>query len=132
MEHMSADHLKTGKIGEDQALIYLRGRGFKMVERNYWKPYGEIDIVAQNGGVIHFVEVKTLSGDVTHGTFSDFNPEDHMNFDKRQRQKRVIQTYLTEKRIGSEVDWQVDLVSVYLSKSGELVKIEAFEDIVLA
>jgi len=131
MEHMSADHLEIGKIGEDQAVAYLKDGGFKVVERNYWKPCGEIDIVAWHGGIIHFVEVKTLSGDVTHGTSPDFSPEDHMNFSKRQRQKRVIQTYLAEKRIEDEIDWQVDLVCVCLSRIGELLKIEAFEDVVL-
>ena len=131
MEQSKAKHLQVGKIGEDQAVKYLKDLGYKITERNYWKPYGEIDIVAENGGVIHFVEVKTLSTDVSHGTFGDFRPEEHMNFGKKQRQKRIIETYLNEKRVGDEIDWQIDLVAVTLDLTGKLLKIEVFEDIIL-
>jgi Holliday junction resolvase-like predicted endonuclease len=55
------DHLDVGKIGEDTAARFLVKQGFMIVERNYWKKYGEIDIVAKKKGVIHFVEVKTVS-----------------------------------------------------------------------
>lgn len=54
----------TAKLGEDKACEYLQKLGFKIIERNFRKGYGEIDIVAieetkKDGKVLVFVEVKT-------------------------------------------------------------------------
>jgi len=46
------DNRKTGNLGEDLACRYLKIKGFEIIERNYWKKYGEIDIVAKNIGKI--------------------------------------------------------------------------------
>ncbi|MBX4181397.1 YraN family protein, partial [Candidatus Parcubacteria bacterium] len=58
---------KLGDIGENIACDFLKNRGYTIVERNYLRKWGEIDIVARKGEVIHFVEVKSVSG-VSHGT----------------------------------------------------------------
>lgn len=52
---------KIGDLGEGIACNYLRGKGFEIIERNYWKPWGEIDIVAEKQGITYFIEVKTVS-----------------------------------------------------------------------
>jgi len=48
-----------GLDGEEKAAAYLQERGFLILERNFRAKFGEIDIVAQKDGVIHFIEVKT-------------------------------------------------------------------------
>ncbi|MCG2694717.1 YraN family protein, partial [Candidatus Parcubacteria bacterium] len=50
-----------GNLGEGIACNYLKNEGFNIIERNYWKPWGEIDIIAQKGAILHFVEVKSVS-----------------------------------------------------------------------
>ena len=50
---------KSGKIGEDAAVNFLRRRGFEIIERNYRGSRYEVDIVAREGGVLSFIEVKT-------------------------------------------------------------------------
>src|SRR5680860_1651073 len=105
MEHNNKKHLKTGQIGEDLAVHYLKNKGFKVLDRNYWKPFGEIDIVVKKDGIVYFIEVKTVtrdSFDVNHGTKDDYEPEDNMHLWKRQRLGRVIQVYLSEKGIGED------------------------------
>ena len=62
-----ADKLALGKLGEQLAVQYLLKQGYKIIERNFRKRYGEIDIVAQDpstrsgevGETLVFVEVKT-------------------------------------------------------------------------
>lgn len=50
---------KLGLIGEDKAAAYLTANGYKVIGRNYYTRYGEIDIVCLKSGEVIFVEVKT-------------------------------------------------------------------------
>ena len=52
---------RVGQIGEDIACQFLERKGFKVLERNYRKPWGEIDIIAEKDGIVRFVEVKAFS-----------------------------------------------------------------------
>ncbi len=52
---------ELGKIGEDLAVQYIKKKGYKVIERNYRTPYGEIDIIAYDNDVLVFIEVKTRS-----------------------------------------------------------------------
>ncbi len=54
-----ARHLKLGRLGERKAVELLRAKGVEVLCRNYKCKYGEIDIVARDGGVLCFIEVKT-------------------------------------------------------------------------
>ncbi|MBI2340836.1 MAG: YraN family protein [Deltaproteobacteria bacterium] len=64
MPHNS--HLKSvtplraiGDEGEDSASRYLKKQGFKIIERNFFCRVGELDIIAEKKGELHFIEVKT-------------------------------------------------------------------------
>ena len=52
---------KIGDIGENITARFLRSKGFAIIGKNYLKPWGEIDIIVQKQGKIHFIEVKTVS-----------------------------------------------------------------------
>ena len=52
---------KIGDIGENIACMFLVKRGFKVIGRNYLKKWGEIDIIAEKQGILHFVEVKSVT-----------------------------------------------------------------------
>ena len=49
---------EIGKTAEDKTASFLRKNGFKVIKRNYYCRFGEIDIIAEKGGYIVFVEVK--------------------------------------------------------------------------
>lgn len=51
-----------GRRGEEIACRYLTGRGYRILVRNYRTRLGEIDIIAQQGATLVFVEVKTRRG----------------------------------------------------------------------
>ena len=54
---------EIGKLGEDSVCNYLLGMGYRIVSRNYRIKGGEIDIIAENGDYIAFVEVKSRKPD---------------------------------------------------------------------
>ena len=58
---------RRGDAGEDLACGHLRSRGMKILARNYRSRSGEIDIVADDGGTLVFVEVKERSSE-SHGS----------------------------------------------------------------
>jgi len=117
----------VGDRGEEIACDFLKKQGYKIRDRNYLEKWGELDIVAQKGSEIRFVEVKT----VTRQIISDENyePEDNIHPWKIKRLYRTIETYLLRKGIDDEVDWQLDAIAVYLNSGGEVLKIEHLEDI---
>jgi len=125
---------EVGRVGEDTACKYLIGKGFSIIERNYWKKWGEIDILAKRSKKLHFVEVKTVSCEnvenkVIHET-DTFRPEDNIHPWKIKRLSRVIQTYLLEKG-NEEQEWQFDVVTVLLDLENKVAKVKLIEDIIL-
>ena len=104
-------------------------KGFKIIARNYWRKWGEIDIVAQKDNNLHFIEVKTVTRNFLAA--DDYEPEDNLHPWKRSRLKRVIQTYLLEERVSDDLDWQIDAISIYLNQEGKVLKLDWLEDIIL-
>lgn len=123
---------KLGDIGENIACQFLEKHGFEVVERNYLRKWGEIDIVAKKGNVIHFVEVKSVScvtPPVQALALDSFRPEDNMHPWKLKRLSRTIQTYLLHKKL--DCDWQLDLVTVKMDMNTRKARVEMIENIVI-
>ena len=102
---------KIGKAGEDIAVIFLERRGFAILERNYWKPYGEIDVICEKDSVIHFIEVKSVTSDLSSVSRERVRPEDNIHSHKLRRLGRVIQAFLSKKDF-RERDWVFDVCVV--------------------
>lgn len=115
---------KLGDIGENIACDFLKRRGFEIIERNYLRKWGEIDIVARKSNLIHFIEVKS----VTHGT-SGYRPEDNMHPWKLKRLSRAIQTYLLDRKI--DCDWQLDLITVKIDLQNRKARVEIIKNIII-
>ena len=64
---------EIGRLGEIKVCEYLTGKGYRIVTRNYRIKGGEIDIIAENGRYIAFVEVKTRKSDSMVGGFEAVN-----------------------------------------------------------
>lgn len=137
MKNFTSDSQKIGELGEGVACKFLVKNGFLILERNYTKKWGEIDIIAQKENKLYFIEVKSKQ------VFSDFDfnllagesdrtnrPEENMHPWKMKRLRRVVETYLISKRMGS-VDWQFDLLVVYLNIEKRLARVKKIENIIL-
>lgn len=130
----TSEKQKIGEIGENIAVKFLVKRGFSVLDRNYTKKWGEIDIVAKKDHKIYFIEVKSVSREtiknVLHGT-NGYSPEDNMHPWKMKRLSRTIQTYLSDKKVEDEREWQVDLLVVFMDIKNKKAKIKVVNDIVL-
>ena len=50
---------EIGAWGEDRALDHIKSKGYVLLDRNYSKKWGEIDLIARDGDTVVFIEVKT-------------------------------------------------------------------------
>ena len=110
---------RIGALGEEIACNYLKKKGFAIIETNYLKKWGEIDVVSRetinNKPLIHFIEVKTVSYEtkemlqkaVSYGTW---RPEENVHHKKIERMSRTVETWLMERNFDCE--WQIDVISV--------------------
>jgi putative endonuclease len=121
---MPSPKRKIGNIGENIACKFLEGKGYKIIEKNYWKPWGEIDIVAEKSNILKFIEVKSVSR-------ATVRPEENMHPGKVRRLHRAIQTYMLDRRVSENKDWQIDLVCVLLDFNTKKARVELLENIVL-
>jgi len=105
--------IKIGQLGEDIASAYLRAEGRKILYRNYRGPKGgEVDIVARDGGVLSFVEVKTRT------RRERGRPLDAVNAEKQAYIERGANAWLH--LLGTrEIPWRFDVVEIILEE-GEL------------
>ena len=130
-----AKHNELGEKGESIAANYLEKKGFKIMDRNYRKKWGELDIVAIRDNKVHFVEVKTVTRATTDGKFvedkNDYKPEDNMHPWKVKRLGRAIQTYLLEKFRVADPEWQFDLACVFIDPIRKIAKIRYVDNLVL-
>ena len=140
----TSEKQKVGEIGENVAVKFLMKHNFSILERNYTKKWGEIDIVAEKDNKFYFIEVKSVSCETLHGvnrlpataltsvgeTLDQYKPEDNMHPWKLKRLSRTIQTYLLSKRL-DEKEWQVDLLVVFLSLKDKKARVKVVSDIIL-
>ena len=137
MKHFTSEKQKIGELGESVACTFLMKRGFRIVERNYTRKYGEIDIVAEKGNKLYFVEVKSVSvvklpenkSYFGTGPQDSYRPEDNLHPWKLKRLSRTIQVYLLNQK--GEKDWQFDVALVYMDLQNRVARVKMLEDIVL-
>jgi uncharacterized protein (TIGR00252 family) len=111
---------QLGDHGEDLAAAALKQQGYKILERNYVTPLGEIDLVARQGQTLVVVEVKTRKS-VRFGS-----PQEAVSVTKQGRLRRLADYYLKAKRlIGSPVRFDVVAISV---TAGDEPRVEIIQD----
>ncbi len=106
-----AKHLETGKKGEAIASDFLKSQGFKILETNWRFRRLEVDLIAMDGEVLVFVEVKTRS----NAFFGQ--PEEFVDKKKEEHLVRAAAEYMRQ----INHDWAIrfDVVSVILKNENQ-------------
>jgi len=116
------DRRTVGIEGEAAARRYLEGLGFRIVEENFTCPLGEIDLIARDGEVLVFVEVKARRS-TRFGT-----PAEAVHPRKQRQILRVAEAYMRERRL--RVPCRVDVVAVAFRPQGAAPQIELIRNAV--
>ena len=131
MSNLEDRHRKEiGKLGESIAVQFLEGKGFRVIARNYRKPWGEIDIIAEKSGMVRFVEVKAVScenlPDVTR-EMSNYRPEEQVHPHKLRKITRTAEIYMNSTK--DEREFQIDVVGVFLNTKQRKARCRLFEQV---
>ncbi len=143
---MVTERRKFGDLGEDIACRHLtEKKGWDVLDRNYLKKWGEIDIVSREIGktedILHFIEVKAVSREsialVSRERLKYDLPEEKVDNHKIKRLHRAINSYLSEKKYISRetgecnIVWQLDIIAVFLDRENKQAIVRMTENIVL-
>ena len=109
---MPSQKRKFGDIGEKIAEEYLINKKYKILGRNYWKPWGEIDLVTKKDNKLVFVEVKTRDAKNIENYLAEYS----VNKNKIKRLQKTCETYMWENSISSGQEWQIDIIAVAIDK----------------
>ncbi|MFA6554417.1 MAG: YraN family protein [Candidatus Paceibacterota bacterium] len=131
-QNRKSNNKLTGNKGEDISCKFLVNKGFIIVDRNYRKVWGEIDIIAQKDNILHFFEVKSVTVQSFHDLGNDTRrPEDNVHGLKIRHIRRMVETYLDENHIGLEIEFRFHVICVYLNMANRMAKLRMIENIIL-
>ncbi len=102
---MTAPHLLKGRLGERIACRYLLRQGYDILARRFHARWGEIDLIAFDGPVLAFVEVKT------RGSRDFGDPTEFVDWQKRQSLRLAAEEFIAQYDLG-EYSYRFDIVTV--------------------
>lgn len=133
MAQTKKNTIAVGNLGENIASAYLERNGFTILERNYWRKWGELDIVAKKESKVHFVEVKSVSYDtkkqlehaISHETW---RPEEQVHHFKLHQIEKALETWVSDHKY--EGEWQIDVLAVRVVSRETFATVNHIENIV--
>jgi putative endonuclease len=118
---LASINIERGAEGEEYATRALKKSRYKIIERNYRTPAGEIDIVARDKKCLVFVEVRTRSS-------TEFGlPQETVVARKRKKICNAARWYLQNRRI-EDIECRFDVVAVLVKDEGNYPEVEIIKD----
>lgn len=114
------EHLQMGIWGEELAVVFLREKNYVILERNWHSKHRDIDIIAQQGDCIVFIEVKTRRNRVFG------NPIDAINYQKQKNLRISIEHYLQYRK--TDNPWRFDIITIVGQQGDSMPEIEHIEN----
>jgi len=112
----------TGTWGEAQVATYLRKKGYQLLAHSYHCRFGEIDLIAQKGKTLCFVEVKTRTN-LQYGL-----PREYVTATKQEKLRKTAAFYLSQHELDCPVRFDVAEVYTDEQRNSASVKIEYLEN----
>lgn len=104
-----------GAFYEQLAADFLEAKGYQIVERNFYAPQGEIDLIARDGACLVFVEVRYRT------TLRGGHPLETVNAQKQKRIRSAARWYFLKRGLGEDTACRFDVVGILKE---ELVHVE--------
>lgn len=127
---------EIGKRGEDLACEYLKVKKYQILDRNFRKKFGELDIIAKDpANILVFVEVKTIrqcgNGSANSPQDAAIKPEQNLTASKLKKLKRIAMSYAGQNQelVDDEKGWRIDLIALTLLED-EKYNLNHYENIV--
>lgn len=119
------DKIKLGKLGECYAEQFLLTQNYKIIAKNFYSRFGEIDLITFDypNRQIAFIEVKTRTS-ITFGL-----PQDAVTMRKKSKLLKTALYFLGLKWPGISISWRIDLIAVQLDEQNCLREITHFKNI---
>jgi len=117
---------EIGNLGEEIACRFLQKKGFKIIERNYKKKFGEIDIIGEKRRETYFFEVKMNS---VNSKIEAQRPEERVDAWKLHQIGKVARVYLEEKGL-QDSDWYFRVISVLFDPEKRIARVKIIENVV--
>lgn len=115
--------IKIGKFGQDIAAEFFLKKDYKILEKNFYSRFGEIDLIAEKDGQVIFAEVKTRLG-------HNFGiPEDALDNNKAKKIKETALEYLIKNNINSD-NYRFDLIAVEIDKENKSAQIRHYKNVI--
>ena len=102
---MTKNRLKLGRVGEEEAVKFIRKQGYRILQTNFKTKTGEIDIIAEDKKVVAFIEVKTR----TTGEYG--SPLEAVNHHKQKKIVQVANQFLVQYRVENR-ECRFDIVAI--------------------
>ncbi len=109
-----------GAFGERLATAHLEAKGYRIRDRNYRTREGEVDIIAEYGSTLVFVEVRTRRGDAMG------SPAESVTAAKAAHIVAAAQAYV-QAHEGCPTDQRIDVIAVSLAPDGRVLTVEHIE-----
>lgn len=113
-----AQHNFTGNTGEALAEVYLSGKGYNILDKNWRHGHWEVDIIAEKDGILHFVEVKTRR------TLKFGHPEENVDKKKIQNLINAAEEYLYQQPQWKRIQFNVLAITILKDEPVEYFLIE--------
>ncbi len=118
-------------MGESIACRFLVNKGFFIVDRNFQRPYGELDIVCKKDNTIHFFEVKSVTTQTPLRFFDAHAPEENVDRWKVQHIRRMIEVYMAYTNRGVDVQFQFHIMCVYMNMENRKARVKWLKNVIL-
>lgn len=134
MRDRAGKHNKTGATGELVVRKWLINKEFTILADNYQQKWGEIDLIAKRGKVIHFIEVKTVSYDSKadlerYSGRDSWRPEEQVHPKKMLKIQRTIESWLIENAY--EGEWEIDIAAVRLVPTERYATVKWIDNVII-